>query len=510
MILASTWYFDPTTQDMLLIQHISRGWRWMGSRKRGFQPLNRLHSQHGRRSSSSRTFGWLGGKANQQDHKRKDFLSGRQIIPASKSSSITIISASNPSATNSLAMERNQILSSPIGTRTTNQTKAIPSMDAKYHLSDMMGMLTFSYQLLQKQNAETSNAVIHYFDRSEYARAAADFTRLANYEGALTAKRDQEDDDKLQTGIDYAKSKGVIDPNYVPQPYVDIDVLGKTPDQVADQILQQVRNDSGAVVESGVIVLVGLSGTGKGTTVTKLRQKLEDEQGKQVVTWSNGNIFRSVTLLAATWCEQQPNGPVDIQQALAKENLANFMSMLSFGKFGDDDKYDTRIQGLGLDLLVSQVQNTVLKSPKVSQNIPTVAEVTQGEVILFAAEAMKRMTTETPNLFVLLEGRAQTVNYVPTPYRFCLILSDGSLIGKRRAAQRLMAQSLRELRPPSDSWSSTTDSPDSSAVEAALNKALQSLVRDIPKSKLRPSLTSSSRRKRRRLKVDRRTTKQNS
>ncbi|KAL7565486.1 hypothetical protein ACA910_012225 [Epithemia clementina (nom. ined.)] len=333
-----------------------------------------------------------------------------------------------------------------------------------------------TYELLQKQNSDTSNALIEYYDPSTNNAGAAEFTKLAEYEGDLTATRDQEDDDKLQRGIDYAKSKGVIDPNYVPQPYVDIDVLGKTPDQVADQILQQVRNDSGAVVESGVIVLVGLSGTGKGTTVTKLRQKLEGEQGKQVVTWSNGNIFRSVTLLAATWCEQQPNGPVDIQQALAKENLANFMSMLSFGKFGDDDKYDTRIQGLGLDLLVSQVQNTVLKSPKVSQNIPTVAEVTQGEVILFAAEAMKRMTTETPNLFVLLEGRAQTVNYVPTPYRFCLILSDGSLIGKRRAAQRLMAEALKELPTPDGS-----ETPNAASVEAVLQQALATMVQEIAK-----------------------------
>ena len=99
------------------------------------------------------------------------------------------------------------------------------------------------------------------------------------------------------------------------------------------------------------------------------------------MTWSNGNIFRSVTLLAATYCEQnQKDGEeFDITKALTKENLESFMNMLSFGKFGDSGaSYDTRINGLGLDLLVSQVQNTDLKSPKVSKNIPTVAEKTQG------------------------------------------------------------------------------------------------------------------------------------
>jgi len=117
------------------------------------------------------------------------------------------------------------------------------------------------------------------------------------------------------------------------------------------------------------------------------------------------------------------------------------MTMLSFGEF--NGQFDTRIHGLGLDLLISEVQNTVLKEPKVSKNIPTVAEVTQGEVILFAAEAIKIMSEG--GVTILLEGREQTVNYVRTPLRFTLTLSDETLIGKRRAAQRLMAAALKSL-----------------------------------------------------------------
>lgn len=45
-------------------------------------------------------------------------------------------------------------------------------------------------------------------------------------------------------------------------------------------------------------------------------------------------------------------------------------------------------------------------------------------------------------IFVLLEGREQTVNYVRTPLRFTLTMSDMTLIGKRRAAQRLAAGAL--------------------------------------------------------------------
>ncbi len=105
--------------------------------------------------------------------------------------------------------------------------------------------------------------------------------------------------------------------------------------------------------------------------------------------------------------------------------------------------FDTKITGLGLDMLVSEVQNTALKSPKVSKNIPTVAEVTQGEVVLFASDAIAKMGED--GIFVLLEGREQTVNYVRTPLRFTLKLSDMSLIGKRRAAQRLAAGALGEV-----------------------------------------------------------------
>jgi len=291
-----------------------------------------------------------------------------------------------------------------------------------------------SYEVLSEQNATTTNAIIEHFSSSP------DFATLSEAEGAGILQRDDEDASKLQKGIDIAKEKGVIDPNFVPEEYIVVDVLGKNPDQVADEILGHVRkSESGA---GGVVVLCGLSGTGKGTTVAKLQEKLMTEDGKQVVCWSNGNVFRSVTLLAATWCEQQAEcDGFDASKALTKENLSSFMGMLEFGKF--NGKFDTKINGLGIDALVSEIQNTELKAPKVSKNIPTVAEVTQGEVILFAADAIKQMGED--GIFVLLEGREQTVNYVRTPLRFTLTMSDMTLIGKRRAAQRLAAAAMAEV-----------------------------------------------------------------
>ena len=72
-------------------------------------------------------------------------------------------------------------------------------------------------------------------------------------------------------------------------------------------------------------------------------------------------------------------------------------------------------------------------------------------------------------LFVLLEGREQTVNYVRSPDRFTLILSDESLIGKRRAAQRLMADALSKV----DEGASEDD------VNKALEESLEKLAKDL-------------------------------
>jgi cytidylate kinase len=321
--------------------------------------------------------------------------------------------------------------------------------------------MTIDRNLLAKQNAVTSNALIDHLGSSEA------FVFLASKEQESTISRDNEDAVKLEKGIEFAKSKGVLDANFVAQPYVEIDVLGKNPSMVADEILGKLKADSTNADDDknvgSVIVLCGLSGTGKGTTVIMLRQKLENDEGEQVVTWSNGNIFRSVTLLAVTWCEQQADlDGFDKEKALTKENLEMFMGMLSFGKF--NGKYDTHIQGLGLDMYISEVQNTELKVPKVSKNIPTVAEVTQGEVVKFAAEAVDTMGKD--GLFVLLEGREQTVDFVRTPYRFTLTLSDESLIGKRRAAQRVMAAALKET-----SDSSTDEQVDKAVHECLLEMA---------------------------------------
>jgi len=117
--------------------------------------------------------------------------------------------------------------------------------------------------------------------------------------------------------------------------------------------------------------------------------------------------------------------------------------MLSFGKHNGKD-FDVRINGLNLDVLVANIVNTDLKKPSVGANLPTVARLTQGEVINFVGGALKQMADD--GCSVLLEGREQTLNYIRTPFRFELVLSDTTIIGMRRAAQRMGAMANNALK----------------------------------------------------------------
>lgn len=302
--------------------------------------------------------------------------------------------------------------------------------------------------ILLAEDDTTSNAIIAAFESDD---AFMSFSRK-EMEGIQA--RDEEDGQKLALGIAKAVEKGVIEASPPVEAVFSIDVLGKSADTVATIILERLGDGP----RSGcVMVLTGLSGTGKGTTVDKLTKALP-----RAVAWSNGNIFRSLTLLAVTHCETE--GVPFSTAALTPELLQKCVKCLSFGKF--NGKFDTHIKGYGYDTYVSEVANTILKESRVSKNIPTVAEVTQGEVITFAAGAAEAMRSDGMN--VLMEGRAQTLDFLRTSHRFELTLSQPILIGMRRAAQRMNGQALSKLRGE--------ETPSSADVRSALEEALAGMA----------------------------------
>lgn len=303
-------------------------------------------------------------------------------------------------------------------------------------------------EVLGRQDSSTSAAIIAAF------KSDSTFMKLSKKLSSDIVRRDDDDGHKLQSGIDIAIKKGVLAKDVKVESLRKVSVTGKTADQVSAEIIKALGD---APSKGCVMTLQGLSGTGKGTTVAKLKEKLPNAQ-----TWSNGNLFRSLTLLAVTYSEQNR---CSLQDALQPEVLASFVKMLEFGKF--NGQFDVKIEGLGLKHFVSDIEKTILKEPRVGKNIPTVAEVTQGEVVNFVQGALSQMAASGVN--VLLEGREQTLNYIRTPHRFELVLKDVNIIGMRQAALVMGAEADKKIK--SKPQASIED------VRAALEEALAKMAK---------------------------------
>jgi hypothetical protein len=113
---------------------------------------------------------------------------------------------------------------------------------------------------------------------------------------------------------------------------------------------------------------------------------------------------------------------------LTPEVLAEFVSALDFGNY--KGAWDIHIGG-SVDVLVSETANTLLKEAVIGKHLPTVAEQTQGEVVAFASAAAAKMGSG--GQVVLMEGRAPTLNYVRTPFRFELSTRSSPLLFVARA-----------------------------------------------------------------------------
>mmetsp|Transcript_31935 Transcript_31935/g.74769 ORF Transcript_31935/g.74769 Transcript_31935/m.74769 type:complete len:346 (-) Transcript_31935:200-1237(-) len=302
-------------------------------------------------------------------------------------------------------------------------------------------------ETLAKQDSATSTAILEAYKQDE------GFKKLSERLTKEIMQRDAEDGDKLAKGIQLAVDKGVLPANVEVEPTTKVDVTGKTAEAVADEIIAALGD---APSKGCVMTLQGLSGTGKGTTVAKLKEKLPKS-----VTWSNGNVFRSLTLLAVKHSEKEG---CELKDALKPEVLAGFCKMLDFDQY--NGKFDVKIEGLDMKYYVSEVQNTVLKDSSVAKNIPTVAEVTQGEVVNFVQGALQKMAAAGSN--VLVEGREQTLNHIRTPHRFELVLQDNNLIGMRQAALQVGAKAYEQLKG--------VDSPGDDAIEKAIKEAVSALA----------------------------------
>ncbi|XQJ27669.1 hypothetical protein NXY56_003672 [Leishmania guyanensis] len=273
-------------------------------------------------------------------------------------------------------------------------------------------------QILREQDDVCSSCVLALLKDN------ADFQSLSKSEGEDILKRDNEDAEKLSDGIRIAIRKGILSGKPDVSPVTKLNVVGLSAQEVTDKIMAALPSKNG-----NVIVLQGLSGTGKGTTVSKLKDALP-----KCITWSNGNIFRSYTYLCNEVLSAQ--GKEITRENLTDELLSLVEKRITFLKC-EDGIFRTMLDGT---TRVEDVQNTLLKTPLINSKVPTVAQQTQGEVIRFGTGAVKQLSADGYN--VILEGRSQTLDYISTPLRFELVIPDVAALGQRRAAQRVMAKAL--------------------------------------------------------------------
>lgn len=278
-------------------------------------------------------------------------------------------------------------------------------------------------ELLLRKDDTSSSAVLSMLENDSL------FKMMAKKEGVNIMQRDAADDEKLARGIQRSVQKNLL-PVCSPPTARPIDVHGRSAYEVAKEIVGCLSKKEG-----NIIVLQGLSGTGKGTTVDKLRSMLP-----KCVAWSNGNVFRCYTYLVLETLEK-------LGKNISTEVLVDDPSILKDAvdrvkfKMDSDTEYDIVIDGT---TGVKSVENTLLKTTQVSKAVPIVAELTQGEVILLGQDAASKLSSAGFN--IILEGRAQTLQYIETKNRFELKVPDITLLGERRVAQIVIARALQLMQ----------------------------------------------------------------
>lgn len=94
-----------------------------------------------------------------------------------------------------------------------------------------------SWPVLEKQDDVATASAIKYLEQEE------GFLKLANSETEDILNRDAQDAEALKKGIKFAQDKGVLEV-IEPEPYTDIDVLGKTADEVAAEMITKLGDSA--------------------------------------------------------------------------------------------------------------------------------------------------------------------------------------------------------------------------------------------------------------------------
>ncbi|WP_028972529.1 ATP-binding protein [Spirochaeta cellobiosiphila] len=243
------------------------------------------------------------------------------------------------------------------------------------------------------------------------------FEKISRDEANLLVQRDKEDAEKLQRGVDYALDKKILSVSDKENfRWSIIDVEGKTPDDVLQLIVKSLPDN----IKGTTLLICGESGVGKGTLVDLLSSHYP-----HALQWSNGDIFRLYTYL---FLQNFPSKK-DNLDGISLEELDVIRQLISIE--GNEVLYNDGVHRIP----IKDVKNTLFKTNEINRLLPSFAYYLQGEVINFT----NRFIKDNSDSFVIIEGRKATLQHINSPVRFELIHSQKSLLGARRAAQKIIA-----------------------------------------------------------------------
>lgn len=278
--------------------------------------------------------------------------------------------------------------------------------------------------LIKKNNDNATTYIVQYFQDD------SSFLQLSNVEACKLKKRDENDGVSLKKGINIGIKKGLLPSVKVKSKAIPIFIDNKTSVMVAQDIISHLHLDK----QSGgqLITIQGLSGVGKGTTAKRLMEAIPN-----TVIWSNGNGFRILTLLTNAYAKRKG---IPLKKVVQSKGFisALFDSItVEYTKKG----YEICLDEYGVKSFVSDIVNTRLQDKEITGNVPVVARRAQGEMICFTNRCVENLRNH--NLNIVIEGRKETLQYLLTENRFELQIINQKELGKRRAAQRILAEAKR-------------------------------------------------------------------
>ncbi|MCP4177141.1 MAG: hypothetical protein GY756_05180 [bacterium] len=249
----------------------------------------------------------------------------------------------------------------------------------------------------------------------DFLKENTNFNLFAQNESKKIKRRDYEDSQLLKKGIEIALQNG-LKKNNKEKNWIPVNVDNKTPNEVVKGINCIVQLQPGMI-----LAISGNSGVGKGTIVKTIQSG-----NNNCLIWSNGDLFRSITYLSR---QMYPELIKDKKYNLIPyEDITKSIQISNGGVISifDKDKLTD----------INEIKITKLKNRDIENILPEIAMNSQKIVI----EKVNALFERNTKLIILLEGRKETLNLIQSDFQIELSTSEENIIGKRRAAQKIMAK----------------------------------------------------------------------